>query len=323
MEEKQYKDIELRSEEVQEVMNKVPPAILRYGIGILATVVLVLLLGSVFFRYPETVETKLTLTTKDPPVYVKSQYGGRIEKLYVWNGDNVKKGDVLGVIENLADTEDMLRLRQSLSDWQESGARIERLDMLFYDHFPMLGNVQGAYSSCLLSWNNYLQHMNENRIYETELTNAVSRLSTAVNEWEKAYLLVSPMDGHIAFMQLWEGSQYVNADETMFVIISNHDSSYKGKSLLPMQEAGKVRIGQRVIVRLTGFSEQEYGFVEGKVVSLSPVPDEEGNYVMEIGFSDDALLKDGKTFLAMKVIMGTAEIIINDCNLLERLFNQK
>lgn len=44
---------------------------------------------------------------------------------------------------------------------------------------------------------------------------------------------------------------------------------------------------------------------------------------MEIGFSDDALLKAGNTFPAMKVIMGTAEIIINDCNLLERLFNQK
>lgn len=323
MEEKQYKDIELRSEEVQEVMNKVPPAILRYGIGILATIVLVLLIGSVFFRYPETVETELTLTTKNPPVYIKSQYGGRIEKLYVRNGDNVKKGDVLGVIENLANTEDMLRLRQCLVNWQESGARIERLDMIFYNYLPMLGNVQGAYSSCLLSWNNYLQHMNENRIYETELTNAVNQLLIAVNEWEKAYLLVSPMDGHIAFMQLWEGSQYVNTDETMFVVIPNHETSYKGKALLPMQGVSKVRIGQRVIVRLTGFSEQEYGFVEGKVKSLSPVPDEEGNYVMEIGFPDDALLKGRKTFPAMKVIMGTAEIIINDCNLLERLFIQK
>lgn len=323
MEEKQYKDIELRSEEVQEVMNKVPPAILRYGIGILATIVLVLLIGSVFFRYPETVETELTLTTKNPPVYIKSQYGGRIEKLYVRNGDNVKKGDVLGVIENLANTEDMLRLRQCLVNWQESGARIERLDMIFYNYLPMLGNVQGAYSSCLLSWNNYLQHMNENRIYETELTNAVNQLLIAVNEWEKAYLLVSLMDGHIAFMQLWEGSQYVNTDETMFVVIPNHETSYKGKALLPMQGVSKVRIGQRVIVRLTGFSEQEYGFVEGKVKSLSPVPDEEGNYVMEIGFPDDALLKGRKTFPAMKVIMGTAEIIINDCNLLERLFIQK
>ncbi|MBR4922627.1 MAG: HlyD family secretion protein, partial [Bacteroidaceae bacterium] len=59
--EKSYKDIELRSEEVQEVMNKVPPAILRYGIGILATIVGILLAGSALFSYPETVQVEVTL----------------------------------------------------------------------------------------------------------------------------------------------------------------------------------------------------------------------------------------------------------------------
>ena len=45
-----------------------------------------------------------------------------------------------------------------------------------------------------------------------------------------------------------------------------------------MQGSGKVRTGQRTVVRLTGFSEQEYGRIEGKVASISPVPDEKGNY---------------------------------------------
>lgn len=139
--------------------------------------------------------------------------------------------------------------------------------------------------------------MNDNRIYETELTNAITQLLIAVNEWEKAYLLVSPVNGNVAFMQLWERSQYVIADETLFVVVSEYDSLYKGKALVPMQGAGKIKIGQRAIVRLTGFSEQEYGFAEGKVVSLSPVPDEEGNYVMEIGFSDMPLFKKEKVCL--------------------------
>ena len=320
MEEKRYKDIELRSEEVQEVMNKVPPAILRYGIGILSIIVLVLLIGSVLFHYPEKVEAELTLTTKTPPIYIKSQHGGRIEKLYVKNGAQVKRGEVLAVIENTAKTEDMLRLRQCLVNWQAAGARIENLDMIFFHQIPMLGNVQGAYSSCLLSWSNYLQHMNDDRIYEIELINAVTQLLTSISEWEKAYLLVSPMDGNIAFMQLWEGSQYVNPDETVFVAISEQESSYRGKALLPMQGASKVKIGQRVIVHLTGFSEQEYGFVEGKVVSFSPVPDEEGYYILEIGFPDKTLFQNGKTLPIMKVVMGKAEIIIRDCNMLERLF---
>lgn len=320
---RQYKDIELRSEEVQEVMNKVPPGILRYGIGLLASIILVLLIGCAFFNYPEKIEAELTLTSKNPPVYVKSIQGGRIEKLYVKNGTQVKKGDVLAVIENLANTEDMLRLRQCLMNWQDAGARIERLDGIFFHQFPRLGSVQGTYSSCLLAWNSYLQHMNGNRIQETELTNAVTQLLMAVKEWEKSYLLDSPINGRVAYMQLWERSQYVNGDETVFVVIAEQESQYKGKALLPMQSVGNVKIGQRAIVRLTGISKQEHDFIEGKVISVSPVPDERGNYVMEIGFPDKTSINNGKEIPLVNVISGKVEVIIKDRSLLERLIIKK
>ena len=50
--EKRNKDIELRSEEVQEVMGQVPAWIVRWGITLLFLVVVALLVGSCFFKYP-------------------------------------------------------------------------------------------------------------------------------------------------------------------------------------------------------------------------------------------------------------------------------
>ena len=47
------KDIELRSEAVQEVMGHVPSWIVRWGITVLSLVVLMLVVGSFFFRYPD------------------------------------------------------------------------------------------------------------------------------------------------------------------------------------------------------------------------------------------------------------------------------
>jgi hypothetical protein len=49
MKDKAYREIELRSEEVQEVMGKIPPLILRWGITVLFFVVTALLLTSSFF----------------------------------------------------------------------------------------------------------------------------------------------------------------------------------------------------------------------------------------------------------------------------------
>ncbi len=76
------------------------------------------------------------------------------------------------------------------------------------------------------------------------------------------------------------------------------------------------RTGQRAVIRLSGFSEQEYGRMEGKVVSISPVPNEEGNYVAEI----DLTRMPDKQPPLLKVMNGTAEIIVREQSLLKRLF---
>ena len=315
--EQHYKDIELRSEEVQEVMNRVPPSILRYGIGILATIVMVLLIGSALFSYPESVQVEVTLSPRNPPAYIKCTTDGKLESLYVTNGQQVRKGDVLAVMENSAHTDDILRLKECLADWQTKGARPERLETVFFHRLPRLGSVQGAYASCLSAWNNYLQHAHESRIHETELNNAVAQLITALREWETAYLPTVPLDGKVAFMQIWKKGQYVNGSETMFVVVPDGESEFVGKALLPMQGSGKVRTGQRAIIRLAGFPEQEYGGLEGEVVSISPVPNEEGNYVVEIRLTR----MSNKQTPVLKVMNGTAEIIVREQSLLERIFN--
>lgn len=319
-ENKTYKDIELRSEEVQEVMNRVPPAILRYGIGVLLCIVLILIAGSALFRYPETVETEFTLTTRNPPAYIQSKGGGRLERLYVANGQQVRQGDVLAVIENVARTEDMLTLCERLKSWKDSGARTEQADRLFFRGLPQLGSVQGAYSSCVTAWNSYLLHMKESRLYETELTNAIAQLINAVSSWKTDFLPTAPIDGKVAFMQLWKENQYVTTGETMFVVVPEGESVPVGKALLPMQGAGKVKTGQRAVVRLAGFPEQEYGFLEGRGSSISPVPDEEGNYVVEIGFPEKLRTNYRKAIPTMKVVKGTAEIVIREQSLLESMF---
>ena len=53
---KEYKEIELRSEEVQEVMSHVPVWILRWGITVLFCIVIILLIGSYLFKYPDVLE---------------------------------------------------------------------------------------------------------------------------------------------------------------------------------------------------------------------------------------------------------------------------
>ena len=80
-----------------------------------------------------------------------------------------------------------------------------------------------------------------------------------------------------------------------------------------MQGSGKVHVGQRVHIRLNNYPDQEFGYVKGQVASISPAPTEEGMYIVEI------TLPDGKQLPVSRELKGTADIILADKNVLERL----
>ena len=85
MEEKEnkQKEIELRSEEVQEVMGAIPSWILRWGITVLFLVVATLAVGSCFFRYPDVIVSEMTLTGRSPVAPIVARASGKISRLYI------------------------------------------------------------------------------------------------------------------------------------------------------------------------------------------------------------------------------------------------
>jgi len=146
MSEESEKKIELRSEDVQDVMGNVPPAILRWGITVIALVVLLLLAGSFLFKYPDTISGKATLTTEVPPANILARASGKIDTLFVTNNEQVKAGAMLAVIQNPASTQDIQLLINRLQVWNSDRPDDSAARKLL-DNKPLtLGSVQMAYT---------------------------------------------------------------------------------------------------------------------------------------------------------------------------------
>ena len=64
MKKKDEKDIELRCEEVQEILTRPPHALIRWGITIFFGVLALLFIGGCFFKYPDIVSAEITITTE-------------------------------------------------------------------------------------------------------------------------------------------------------------------------------------------------------------------------------------------------------------------
>lgn len=61
--------IHLRSEEVEEIMGQTPSWITRWGVLLISTILAGIVIGSYFFKYPESLKASITINSDDiPPI---------------------------------------------------------------------------------------------------------------------------------------------------------------------------------------------------------------------------------------------------------------
>lgn len=142
--EKKYKPIELRSEEVQEVMSQIPSWILRRGITALFIIVMILLVGSWFFKYPDTISAEITVTSLEPPASIVARSTGKIDKIYINNNQDVEEETPLAIIQNPAKADDMLAIVEMMNERSLSGYN-EEIGNRFLSGKPLqLGAIQSS-----------------------------------------------------------------------------------------------------------------------------------------------------------------------------------
>ncbi|RXM42300.1 HlyD family secretion protein [Flavobacterium sp. YO12] len=108
------KEIELRSEEIQEVLQRMPNWTIRYGSFIVFMTLLLLLFISWLVRYPDIITTQIIITTNIPPEKIAARISGKIEAILVSNNSNVYKGQPIAVIESSANYSDVFLLKSIL-----------------------------------------------------------------------------------------------------------------------------------------------------------------------------------------------------------------
>lgn len=113
MPEAEHHNIEIRSEEVQEILSEPPAWLIRWGITLVFGIVLTIVFLSWIMEYPDVVPGQVVLTTETPPTHMFAKASGKVD-LLVEDLQEVKEGTILAVIENPANSEDVLALEKNL-----------------------------------------------------------------------------------------------------------------------------------------------------------------------------------------------------------------
>jgi HlyD family secretion protein len=417
-------NIELRSDEVKEILQRMPNWIIRSGTTLFFVVILLLLVGSWFFHYPEIIESKLVLTTLNPPAELVARASGQIQKLNVHDNQEVKKGDLLAIIENPAENEDVFLLKEKLLVFQshlldDQGIPSELMKGTF-----RLGEIQSYYNLFLKSYVDFQRYFDlkyydrkiisyrdqiskyniyynrqyeQKRILESELAifksqflrdsslynrgviskadfqnarksyleqsysfhgarsslaatkisisevnqkiidlelqkenerkellnlviQSYDNLMAQIDIWEQKYMISSPIAGRVSFNRFYSSNQNVKVGDRVFTVLPADSTKIVARLELDVQGAGKVKVGQRVNLKLNNYPYLEYGMLEGTIRSISRVPEDQ-KYSLDVDLPKGLVSNYGIELDFAQQIEGQAEIITDDSRLLQRIFN--
>ncbi len=145
--------IELRSQEIDAILGRTPNRLVRNGIMVIFGAMLLILGGTVFFSYPDVIHCRVMITSSNPPVHLIAQTSGRIHQLLVTDHQKVAANQLLAVLENPADTKDMLMLEAMVDSIKKNG-----FDMsgIHFAHLNLkLGDVTPYYLEFRKTLNDY------------------------------------------------------------------------------------------------------------------------------------------------------------------------
>ncbi|HEV2481170.1 MAG TPA: HlyD family efflux transporter periplasmic adaptor subunit [Puia sp.] len=410
------------SEEVTDIMSKMPPWLVQRGIGILLGLLLLLLAGSIFIHYPDVISTDVSIYSGDIPVRCVAKSSGKIISLFKLNGDIVRKGDVICVIDNPSNYDHMLKLTILLDEMEARLAAGEDLPSVSGQGRWQLGELQPTYSDLIEVCNQYLffrrnqfastkikelkeqiryqnalksdmrtkdsllrvqfmlgrnkfvadsslardriiaprefdnsrseliskeltvdathstviqndlqeveyrksitdleqQRLQQDDDYRERIGQNIKKLRGEFAVWAQKYLIRSPVDGKTVFFGVWKVNQYVNAGEGILIVVPPIQD-YIAKAMLPVRGAGKVKIGQRVYIKLAAYPYQEFGVIKGTVAQISSVP-LDTIYSVEISLDKKLRTNIDKEIPPQAQLTGTAEVLTNNKSIFKRLF---
>ncbi len=141
----EHDKIELRHEDVQEILGTPPSWIVRWGITVILLGVGVLFWVGWVVKYPDIIRAQVQVTTETPPVPVVARTTGYLSKLAVKDGDFVSKDTILVILQSTANYVDVLGLDERLHI-------LDSLSPSVIDRFQPsvglnLGDIQPSYSA--------------------------------------------------------------------------------------------------------------------------------------------------------------------------------
>jgi multidrug resistance efflux pump len=165
-----------------------------------------------------------------------------------------------------------------------------------------------------------LNMQGEGNLLQQKVRDAIRKFKGDYAVWQQKYILKSPVPGKVVFFKYWKENQYVVSGAGVFMIVPQC-TDYIVRGSININNAGKINKGQHILIRLSSYPSEEYGFISGRVLSKSIIAMDTA-YSIEIALTNGLVTNYGKIIPSQFQMDGVGEIITQNKSLFRRFFEK-
>lgn len=161
----------------------------------------------------------------------------------------------------------------------------------------------------------------ENTIAEqrAKFLQAINSVISDTEVWINQYVVLAPVSGTLGYAGVIQQNQTVTLNQELFVI-NPGNTDFFGEIQIPQNNMGKIRIGQRTLIKMHSYPYEQFGMIRGNVNYISDVAFKDSVFIAKVGFKTFEN-KDNLHKITLKNgMLGNAEIITEESSLLQRFY---
>jgi HlyD family secretion protein len=211
-----------------------------------------------------------------------------------------------------------------LTDLQEAKKEVNRFEQEIKDIYSRVESFKGQKLQLEKSILDVEQTTKQsNTSSYNALVESINQLKSVIIQWKQRHLLMAPIAGKISFFNnFWAEKQDIKENDEVMAILPPNGEGMIGMVALPMQGSGKVKEGQRVIIKFDSYPYQEKGIVEGIVLQKALLPKNNSTISVRVQLPNGLKTSYNEKLKFEQQMQGSAEIITEERRMISRMFDK-
>jgi multidrug efflux pump subunit AcrA (membrane-fusion protein) len=154
---------------------------------------------------------------------------------------------------------------------------------------------------------------------QAKFVQALNQCITESDAWIMLYVLKAPIDGKLNYSGIVQQNQNFASNQEVF-IVNPGNTDFFGEAHIPQYNMGKIKKGEKTLIKLHSYPYEQYGILKGKLSYISDVAFKDSVFIAKVSFEKLESGNNNREIILKNGMLADAEIITEESSLLRRFY---